>query len=442
MKTKIPSEWPVKVRKGNTTLTIYRTASTKNGKTYDEFKLVYYDAEGKRRFESFSDFGDARTRADNVTATLSKGDIKTLTLTDNDRLVYLRAVENITPTGLALDIAAAQFAEAHRRIAGRSLLEAVDFFVKRNPARLPSKTVEEAVKEIKAAKTADGASEIYLKDLDFRLGKLAESFHCQLATISAVEINAFLRALKCGGRSRNNYRAAIATLFNFAERQKYLPKGHVDFDDVDKAKEGVFEIEIFNTAEMVKLLKAAQFKPDDLPNGFNRRYAEGQGLLPLLVLGGFAGLRTAEVCRQKWSDINLERRFIRVTDAKGNTAQKRLVPISDNLMEWLLLCRRQDGVCCDYPRPEEAIKRLATRAGIDWKHNALRHSFISYRVAEIQDVAKVSLEAGNSPKMIFRHYREVVTPEEAQTWFSITPHSVAESAAEKVVQTPKRKLAA
>jgi len=50
-----------------------------------------------------------------------------------------------------------------------------------------------------------------------------------------------------------------------------------------------------------------------------------------------------------------------------------------------------------------------------WKHNALRHSFNSYRVAETQDVAKVSLEAGNSPQMISKHYRELVRPADAKT---------------------------
>ena len=42
-----------------------------------------------------------------------------------------------------------------------------------------------------------------------------------------------------------------------------------------------------------------------------------------------------------------------------------------------------------------------------WKHNALRHWLISYRVADIQNVAQVALEAG-SPQMIFKHYRELV----------------------------------
>ena len=65
--------------------------------------------------------------------------------------------------------------------------------------------------------------------------------------------------------------------------------------------------------------------------------------------------------------------------------------------------------------------RVAAQAGITWKQNVLRHSFISYRLAEIQDVNRVALEAGNSPQMIFRHYRELATPQQAKTWFAIVP---------------------
>jgi hypothetical protein len=54
---------------------------------------------------------------------------------------------------------------------------------------------------------------------------------------------------------------------------------------------------------------------------------------------------------------------------------------------------------------------------VKWKKNALRHSFISYRVAAIQNVAQVALEAGNSPQIVFAHYRELVRPAEAKALF-------------------------
>ncbi len=53
--------------------------------------------------------------------------------------------------------------------------------------------------------------------------------------------------------------------------------------------------------------------------------------------------------------------------------------------------------------------------------NGLRHSYISYRLAVLHDTARVALEAGNSPEVIFAHYRELVTPEAAEAWFKVKP---------------------
>jgi len=49
----------------------------------------------------------------------------------------------------------------------------------------------------------------------------------------------------------------------------------------------------------------------------------------------------------------------------------------------------------------------------------LRHSFISYRLALTGDEKSTALEAGNTPDMIFQHYRELVTKEEAEKWFDV-----------------------
>ena len=69
----------------------------------------------------------------------------------------------------------------------------------------------------------------------------------------------------------------------------------------------------------------------------------------------------------------------------------------------------------------QARKKRKVKEGFVWKRNGLRHSYISYRVAQTQNVAQVSLEAGNSPQMIFRHYRELVPAGDALKWFSIAP---------------------
>ena len=58
-----------------------------------------------------------------------------------------------------------------------------------------------------------------------------------------------------------------------------------------------------------------------------------------------------------------------------------------------------------------------------WKRNALLHSFRSYRLAVTHDAVRTALEAGNSPTIIFRYYRELVIENEAKAWFGVMPPS-------------------
>jgi len=53
------------------------------------------------------------------------------------------------------------------------------------------------------------------------------------------------------------------------------------------------------------------------------------------------------------------------------------------------------------------------------------------RVAQVQNVAQVALEAANSPKMICSNYRELVKPAQAAKWFAISPEQPA-----NIIQVP------
>ena len=74
-------------------------------------------------------------------------------------------------------------------------------------------------------------------------------------------------------------------------------------------------------------------------------------------------------------------------------------------------------------------RRRAAEAGTltrGWPSNALRHSFASYHIAKFNDSAKLALQLGHvGQDIIFRHYREVVTPEEAKRYWSILPANKA-----------------
>lgn len=414
-------KFPITVKRGHTKVKIYRTPS----RGCDAYTVSYYLGD-KRIRKSFADLGLAATEAETVANTLSTGELNVLKLESGDRLAYVRAMEALTPTGAPLEMAAIQFAEAHKLLKGESLLEAVRYYMKRHEALQAKKTVPQVVKELIEAKETDHVSDVYLKDLKSRLGRFAEKFTESISEITAGEVETFLRELRgkdargketisLSGKSRNNYRRAIGTLLNFAVSRGYLVKGDLEVDDLAVAREENGEIEIFRPDEMTNLLAAA----DD-------------AVIPFLAIGAFAGLRHAELQRLDWSEVRLDDGFIEIKASKAKTASRRLVPISDNLKQWLDPHKKVGGLICDYANMSKQLLWLAkdvdkklkeqdATAGFVWKHNALRHSFISYRVAQIQNVAQVALEAGNSSRVVFANYRELVRPADAVKWFAIGP---------------------
>ena len=56
---------------------------------------------------------------------------------------------------------------------------------------------------------------------------------------------------------------------------------------------------------------------------------------------------------------------------------------------------------------------------MDWPDNALRHCFVLYHLALYGDVTKTELQAGHDDKILFKHYRELVTKEDAHEFWSI-----------------------
>ena len=102
------------------------------------------------------------------------------------------------------------------------------------------------------------------------------------------------------------------------------------------------------------------------------------------------------------------------------------MPISDNLALFMKDLAQKSGPVWPHSEPLlfDLMRDAGRDSGVAWNHNALRHSFISYRVAKNKNVNEVAMEAGNSPGMIFKHYRELVTEKEADGWFGVTPDAV------------------
>lgn len=385
------AKFPFVVRRRNATATIYRHGRSKAGREYVEYKLATFDAEGRRSFRTFADFDEAVREAEARLDALSRGIAEVVTLAGPDRLDYL-AARKMLPSGVSLaDAARCWLArEQDTQVVPISVAEAVEAFV---------------ASRRMSTRRGSPASSVYVADLEKRLGKLTEKFPADaLDSLDGRRIEAWANGLGLTGRNRFNSLRLIRTLMKWAQKRGHLRDGKLPTDSIEIVPGADGEIEIFSPSELASLLHAAK-----------------EEFLPYVALGAFAGVRTAEISRLDWSAIRFDRGFVEIGTKLAKTRSRRLVPILPALVAWLGPIKKASGPVVPYANMAKQVVWLARDAGVKWKHNALRHSFISYRLAAIQSVDQCALEAGNSPAMIFKHYREIVTPDEAAAWFGIRP---------------------
>src|SRR5262249_16701634 len=181
----------------------------------------------------------------------------------------------------------------------------------RKPTGCPNKLVGEVVAELLEDKKAHSASIRHVQTLRRQLNRFALSFQTNIGGITARLIEQWLKSLKVGPRSTNNYRGGIVTLFRYARKHGYLPRERqTEADLVDKVKDRGKKIEILSPAQMARLM------------------AKTKGKVGLyLALAGFSGIRAAELMRLERQDFNFTRQHITVAADNAKTATRHLVPI-------------------------------------------------------------------------------------------------------------------
>jgi Site-specific recombinase XerD len=402
-KSSTSRRWPVVVKVGSAEAKIYR--HEKKGGEY--FILTHYEG-GTRKQRWFADYEAARTEADIVVAKISRGQVAALELTGADRDSYVHAQLLLKPMGIPLHAAIEEFLAAKKVLGPLPLLHAAEEYVRRHKEKLPEILVPDLVVQGLEAKRKDGMSERYLVQLKSDWKRFATGFNRPIHTITSAEMDDWLRDQDLAKRTRNNLRTAIITLFSYAKQRGFLPK-HLptEAEGLSKAKVVDNDIAIFTPEQITRLLKAA---PPEL--------------IPFITLGAFAGLRSAEIHRLAWEAVRIDDGFIELKAKQAKTASRRLVPLEPNLRDWLLPHVGKGPIIHDKEQWKD-VTALGKKLELGWPQNVLRHSYITYRVARDKDVNKVALDSGNSPNIIFKHYRELAPESQGQKWFAVTPETVA-----------------
>lgn len=236
----------------------------------------------------------------------------------------------------------------------------------------------------------------------------------QITEISKEELEAYLRSIDSFETATNHLRT-LTSIFRFAKSADLIPWGSRDVTTrIRRPKQPRKEPQFFTPAEMRSLLRTA-----------SAGEKETHYQVAMLVLGGFVGLRTEEIMRLRWEDVLLDYGMVRLTSNVTKTSRRRLARMPDNAVEWLRKVACPTGPVVQ-ESPRDALYRredIQHDAGIIWKNNGLRHSYVTYAMARERNAFIVAEQVGNSPEVLHEHYMGLVLPTDAEDWFSITPNN-------------------
>ena len=308
------------------------------------------------------------------------------------------------------------FYDQELRSYGWTVSKAIEFALAHLRREKTGTKITDAITALVAQKKADKTSDRYQRDIANRLAKLAEAMpDKKIAMVSTEDLDGFLNALEVASGTKNTFRRDIRTLWSFAEKRKWADAKVAAA--TGKARSTFSVPDIFTPEEASSLLVNSQ---DDV--------------LAFHALGLFAGLRVAEIHRLDWSDVDLESGFITISASKSKTRSRRLVPILDNLRAWLAPIAKKSGeiIKSDFRKRQERARNGAgftpeIEGGASsqklkaWPQNALRHSYVSYRLADTSNAASTALECGHSQEVLHQHYKELVKPKDAVRFFALRP---------------------
>lgn len=290
----------------------------------------------------------------------------------------------------------------------------------------------------------------------WRLDRFGREFaERALSSIRAEEIAQWLDGREFSASNRNNYRRRLSAFFAYGVEKGILEQNPVSRVPVIRTDPAPV---VFWTADQVAtLLRTAD--------------ALYPKLVPMLAIMAFGGLRPFEAEALSWDSINLTERIIRIEGSVSKTRSRRIVPIQENLVLWLTRHRKNAGLVA--PKPQslrrwrqriaaaavlgDVAERIARRRGLKgtairdagnlawrdivleaqkarsplWPPDILRHTYATHWLAAYKDENALAQAMGNSPGVIHRYYRGLVTQAEAMRYWEIRP------AGNRVLRLPK-----
>lgn len=352
-------------------------------------------------FKQFTKLDDAKTYANGVAETVNDNGIKSI------------STNGIDPRMVKFEEQCAMYGKTIEQALDAAFkLFAADRIVKESPYMAELLTLwlddkKTGLKKLrpKSLKALGSMASIWKTDFDM----------ARIAEIDEKRIVDYLKSKDISNQSRENYRNCLSQFFNWCIKQKYSTVNPAVDIDIEVAKSTAKFFTVDQCKELMNLSLDPQYKD----------------VTAYLALCLFAGIRPDEVCRMTWDkNILMDTREIYLNHEITKTKKDRQFKMNDNLFEWLTFCKTQ-GTKLLAPTEwniHNFRNKLTKQLSFDWVQDGLRHTFATFMYAKNKNYEDLRHVMGNSPGVIERFYKGIISHTEVEKFFSITPATLKKAA--------------
>ena len=231
--------------------------------------------------------------------------------------------------------------------------------------------------------------------------------------------------------TRNSKRARLRAVMNWAVKNGFVAQNPISA--IESLPESYKEPAFFAPEKVEGIMRVVE-------------ESANADIAMFFVLGFFTGLRSSEIARARWEDIDIESGTIRVPRPKGATqgARPRIVELEKNAVAWIKRFLDERSARCAAQRDGLVVPvfwkvkewknahlvPLSLSWGNDANHNVMRHTYATMHVAMFRNAPATALNLGHgrSQEMLNQHYKGLIPRAEAEKYWRILPqgNSVAD----------------